>query len=171
MTGSDPSPKGSYRDRLIAPDGHVLDRGWRSNLIVDRGRILIAGFVRGDGATGIQRLSIGRGLAEWDAAPPEAPAPTTQQLVDPAPFDVPLTAADIEYLDAGGEPTPGPTNRLRLVITLGENEPPGEDPYPLREFGLFGDFGGEPYMINYVRHAVIHKAAADTLERTIRLVF
>lgn len=36
---------------------------------------------------------------------------------------------------------------------------------PLREFGLFD---GKDYMINGVRHPVIHKDAASTLVRVIR---
>lgn len=39
---------------------------------------------------------------------------------------------------------------------------------PLREFGLFGLFDGKDYMINCVRHPVIHKDAASTLVRVIR---
>ena len=173
MTASrPPSPQGRYRDRLLAPGGRVLlDRGWRSNLIVDRARFLIAGFMRGDAPGGITLLRLGRGLEAWDEAPPPPPPPATQQLEDPSPFEVALAPEDIEYLDAGGNPDPGPTQRLRIVVTLGANEPPGEDPFSLREFGLFGSFGGEPYMINYVRHGVIHKPADATLERTIQLVF
>lgn len=163
-------PRGLYHDRLITARGEIDDRGWRSNLIVDRARFLIAGFMRGDGPAGIQRLLVGRGLESWDGAP-APPTRTAQELADPAPFEIPLTSADIAYVNAAGDPTAGPTNRLRLVVTLGENEPPGEDPFALREFGLFGEFGGEPYMINYVRHGVIHKAADATLIRTIQLVF
>lgn len=164
------SPSGSYQDRIIPARGQIVDRGWRSNLIVDRARFLIAGFMRGDGAAGIQRLLVGRGLESWDTVP-EPPVPTAQALVDPDPFEIPLTAAEIEYIDAVGEPTAGPTQRLRLVVTLAEDEPTGDDPYPLREFGLFGEFAGESYMINYVRHGVIHKPADATLVRTIQLVF
>ncbi|HEX2187408.1 MAG TPA: hypothetical protein VHG51_00860 [Longimicrobiaceae bacterium] len=164
-------PRGEYRDRLLTPRGAPVDRGWRSNLIVDRCRFLIAGFMRGDGPLGIQRLRVGRGLAAWDAVPPGPPPPSTQALADPAPWEVALAPAAIEYLDGAGNPAAGPTQRLRLVVTLGPGEPAGEDPFPLREFGLFGEFGGEDYMINYVRHGVIHKPADATLERTIQLVF
>jgi hypothetical protein len=167
-----PSPQGRYHDRLLDPGGRVLaDRGWRSNLIVDRARFLIAGFMRGDAPGGITLLRLGRGLAEWDGAPPPPPPRSTEQLQDGDPFEVALAPGDIEYLDAGGNPAAGPTQRLRIVVTLGAGEPAGPDPYPLREFGLFGSFGGEPYMINYVRHGVIHKPADATLERTIQLVF
>jgi hypothetical protein len=171
LAPQEPSPQGFYRDRLVGPDGTVHDRGWRSNLIVDRGRSLLAGFMRGDEAEGVRRLLVGRGEAGWDAAAPPAPPRSTQRLTDPAPFGIAVPAAGITYLDAAGNPTAEPTHRLRIVVTLGENEPPGEDPYPMREFGLFGRLGGAPYMINYVRHPVLAKAADATLERTIRLVF
>lgn len=164
-------PKGFYRDRLLEADGNVIDRGWRGNLIVDRCRFLLAAFMRGDASTGIERLLIGRGSAVWDATPPEPAPRSTQQLEDPAPFEVVITSSEIDYLDAAGNPTTGPTNRIRITVELGENEPPGEDPFPLREFGLFGSFGGEAYMINYVRHGVIHKPADATLQRTISLIF
>lgn len=170
MTSFPAFPKGVYRDRLRTAEGRVVDGGWHSNLIVDRGRSLLAGFMRGDAPGGIERLLLGRGEASWDDVP-EPPSPSTQQLADPAAFEVALTPAQIDYVDAAGSATSGPTNRLRLVVTLGANEPQGEDPFPLREFGLFGSFGGEAYMINYVRHGVIHKAADATLERTIQLVF
>lgn len=163
-------PRGTYRDRLLTPEG-ATDRGWASNLIVDRCRYLLAGFMRGDAAAGIQVLRVGRGEAAWDLLPPPAPPRSTEALVDPAPFEIALAPADIGYLDAAGDTTPGPTHRLRLAVTLGPNEPPGEDPYPLREFGLFGSFGGADFMINYVRHPVLFKAADATLERTIHLVF
>jgi hypothetical protein len=163
-------PYGYYRDRLVTARGHIVDHGWHSNLIVNRARFLIAGFMRGDGAAGIQRLLVGRGLDAWDETP-EAPSRTAHELADPSPFEVPLASAEIEYVDAAGEANAGPTNRLRLLVTLGENEPAGEDPYPLREFGLFGEFDGEAYMINYVRHGVIRKPADATLVRTIQLVF
>jgi hypothetical protein len=41
----------------------------------------------------------------------------------------------------------------------------------LREFGLFGELRGSPYMIDLVRHPVINKGPDDTLERVIRLAF
>ena len=40
-----------------------------------------------------------------------------------------------------------------------------------RSNSIIRNFGGEDYMINYVRHPVIHKQADDTLTRTIRLEF
>lgn len=167
-------PQGKYHDRIIRAGGAMNDVGWRSNIVVDRCRQLLAAFMKSDGAaTGVQALAVGRGDAAWDSGIP-APAAGTQQLTDAAPVILPVAAANMSYLDATGNPVAGPTNRLQIVVTLDPGTPPppgGETSYPLREFALFGDFGGERYMIDYVRHPVIHKSAGDTLVRTIRLLF
>jgi len=167
-------PDGKYRDRLIRAGGAIVNGDWRSNIVVDRCRQLLAAFVKRDGAAlGIQSLMVGRGDPAWDAAMP-APAPGIQQLVDAAPTTIPIAAAAMSYLDAAGNTTPGPSSRLQITVTLSPGTPPlggGETSYPLREFALFGSFGGTPYMLDYVRHPVIHKAAGDTLVRTIRLIF
>lgn len=174
MSGRQSLPRGRYRDRIVTASHRRIDRGWQSNRIVDRCRALIAGFMCGDRSAGIQQLQIGRGLEAWDDAPPGAPPASVQRLTDPSPFVVGLARRQIRYLDPAGVPTRGPTNRLEIVVTLAGNEPPlrrGETDYAMREFGLFGEFGGEAYMINYVRHPVLRKRAGDTLTRTIRLVF
>ena len=167
-------PKGIYHDQIITTHDQVIDIGWRSNIIVNRCRCLLAAFMKGDGAAGIQFLAVGRGEAAWDDQPPTAPGPATEQLVNPALITIPVEAGHMEYLDAAGTPTAGPTNRIQIVVTLEPGIPPiegSETTYPLREFGLFGTFASENYMIDYVRHPVIHKQADNTLVRTIRLIF
>lgn len=167
-------PKGLYQDRLISHKGKAIDFGRRSNIIVDRCRFLLAAFMKGDTSSGIQSLKVGKGLDTWDSNPPAQPVRTTEFLTDTSPMDIPITASQIEYLDAAGNITAGPTHSLRITIILGPGTPPiasGETSYPLREFGLFGRFGSEEYMIDYARHPVIHKQADDTLERTIHLIF
>jgi hypothetical protein len=167
-------PDGKYRDRLIRADGKVVDGDWRSNIVVDRCRRLLAAFMKRDSAAlGIQSLAVGRGDATWDSAS-LPPTPGIEQLVDASPVTIPIAATDMSYLDAVGNVIAGPSQRLQIVVTLAPGTPPpgaGETSYPLREFALFGDFGGTPYMIDCVRHAVVHKAAGDTLVRTIRLIF
>jgi hypothetical protein len=167
-------PEGKYCDRWLRAGGEVVECGWRSNIVVDRCRMLLAAFMRRDGAAaGIQALAVGRGDPSWDTALPP-PTPGIEQLVDTSPVTIPIGTGDLSYLDAAGNPTAGPTPRLQVMVTLAPGTPPpemGSDNYPLREFALIGDFGGTPYMIDYVRHAVIHKAAGDSLVRTIRLIF
>lgn len=166
--------KGFYHDRWLRPDGRVVDFGWRSNIVVDRCRFLLAAFMKNDPSNGIQVLKVGQGEENWDNDSPDPPLRTIEQLVDPSPVDVPISSSQIEYLDAAGNPTEGPTHRLRISVILGPGTPPiesGETSYPLREFGLFGQFDSQEYMIDYVRHPVIHKQVDDSLERIVHLIF
>ncbi len=169
------SPQGRYHDLLTGPAGLVDDRGWRSNLVVDTGRVLLAAFVsRQSNSRGITRLVVGRGSPAWDSAGIPAPTRNDTQLVDPSPHVVRFGDLAIDFIDESGAVVAGPEPAIRIEFTFPPGRPvvpPGEDTYPLREFALFGRFGGEQRMINYVRHPVIHKGPDDTLTRTVRLVF
>jgi hypothetical protein len=167
-------PNGIYHDQIITGQGQVIDLGWKSNIIVDRCRQLLASFMKGDPSSGIQLLKVGIGMESWDEDPPGPPTRTIQQLTDPSPADISINSDQIVYLNAAGDPTEDPTNRLSIAVTLESGTPPianGETSYPLREFGLFGIYDGDEFMIDYVRHPVIHKQADDTITRTIRLIF
>lgn len=175
MGGStDVSILGLYRDRLIDCDRRVsYDSGWKKNLIVLRCRILLAAFLRNDTALGIRSLQMGRGDPAWDVTPPPAADPaTTVQLVDPAPVTIPVANLTLQYLNDVDGVVATPTNRIQIVATLGTNQPTpiGSAPFSLREFGLFGDLNGTPFMIDYIRHPLIQKDGAVTLERRVRLV-
>lgn len=167
--------EGHYRDRLTGPGGRlVADSGWRKNLIVLPCRVLLAGFLKNDPAHGIRSLQVGRGSTSWDATPPPPPDPNnTDKLFDPSPFVVPLAKLAFEYLDPADGVSAAPTNRIQVTATLGPGEPTaaGAPPYPLREFGLFAELNGTPRMIDYIRHPLIQKDGATTLERRVRLVF
>jgi hypothetical protein len=168
------SPHGSYRDRLVTAAGEVVERDWRSNLVVDGCRILLAGFMKGDGPQGIQFALVGRGDPTWDVSGIPAPQRVDTAPVDPNPFSVAITAAQIGYIDAAGSVSAQPTPRLEVTLTLPAGQPPldpGESSFPLREFALFGRFGATATMINSVRHPVLRKAPGDVLTRTVRLVF
>lgn len=170
-------PKGIYRDRLFGKRGEYFDSGWCSNIIVDRCRELIAALMAGSSvAQGIRFIAIGQGDSAWDTTPPAAPTSGSSALQDTSPFtmEVNMPQITLEYLNAGNVPVAGPTNRLQVTITLEAGTPPlasGEETYPMREFGLFGRIDTDEYMIDYVRHPVIHKGPDDTLLRTIRLIF
>ena len=74
------SLRGSYRDILKDPDrGVVYDSGWKANTIVDRCRLLLAGFMRSDASSGIHHLAVGQGDDTWDddGIPGVDPADTT----------------------------------------------------------------------------------------------
>ena len=167
--------KGFYRDRIFnMEDRKIFDSGWRSNLIVLRCRILLAGFIRNDTTLGIRELQVGKGDPSWDTTPPPLPDPNLMtKLADPNPFSIPHSDLDMHYLNTSDEIVEGPTNRIQIISKIGQNipTPPTEPPYPLREFGIFGEFNGSLYMINYIRHALIEKDASATLERKLRLIF
>ncbi|HEX8722750.1 MAG TPA: hypothetical protein VF736_19185 [Pyrinomonadaceae bacterium] len=172
--------EGIYRDLLRDAAGRpVYDSGWRSNMIVLSCRVLLAAFMRGDGAEsplGIQSLKLGRGDSGWDAAPPPKPDPdAVTQLVDATPYVIPKASLTLQYLNANNDYSNVPTNRLEIVASVGPGEPAPEtglpSPYPLREFGLFGRLKGADYMIDYVRHPLIEKDSAVTLERRVQLIF
>jgi hypothetical protein len=166
--------KGIYRDRIFdAEEREIFNSGWRSNLIVLRCRILIAAFIRNDKTLGIRELQLGKGESSWDTTPPPAPDPNTMtQLIDPDPYRIDHVELDMYYLNSVDEIVPGPTNRIQIVAKIGPDKPtPSSEPYPLREFGIFGEFNDSLYMINYIRHALIEKDASATLERKLRLIF
>jgi hypothetical protein len=171
--------KGIYRDRLLDAGGEGLfDSGWRSNMIVMRCRVLLAGLLKDDNdesPLGIQSLKLGRGHASWDNTPPASPDPETMtQLVDQTPYVIPRSALVLRYLTKSNEISNAPTNRLEVIATLGPGEPSGQNvpsPYPLREFGLFGKLNNTDYMIDYIRHPLIEKDSAVTLERRVQLIF
>ena len=167
--------KGFYRDWIFdVEEREIYDSGWRSNLIVLRCRILLAGFIRNDTTLGIRELQLGRGESSWDTTPPPVPdSNMITKLVDSKPFSIPHSDLAMHYLNDFDEIVAGPTNRIQVVSKIGQDKPTPatEPPYPLREFGIFGEFNGSLYMINYVRHSLIEKDASATLERKLRLIF
>ncbi len=172
-----PRLRGSYRDVLRDGEGRVVwDSDWRSNIIVEDCRRLLAGLLGATppGTLGLQGLQVGAGLAAWDQTGAPLPDATVTALADPNPHTVPRAAMQIDFL-AAGVVSGSPTNRLQIVTTLG----PGVPPWPnathasstLREFALVGQLNGAPVLINCVRHPAIVKDPASSLDRTIWLVF
>lgn len=166
---------GIYRDILQGADGAVIhDSGWTNNTIVERCRILLAGFMRNDPSDGIRFMAFGRGLDAWDDSGPPAPDPQATGLVTPYSPPIAFAGLSVVYLDESNSEVGTPTSRLQITAILGPGYPaplPGLTTYPLREFGLFGRLNGTDFMINSIRHAVIHKDATATLIRMIRLFF
>lgn len=174
-------PNGKYHDRIINRQDQIIDFGWRSNIIVDRCRYLLASFMKNErprgrlpNAVGISKIYIGKGMETWDTDFPPKPLPTIEQLADPDPFISVIKPSQIVFLDTDGNKTEDPTHRLQISVTLKPEQPPIEGEattYPLREFALVGRLKNKDILINYVRHPVIHKRADETLNRTIRLIF
>lgn len=173
------SIRGIYRDILRTPDNKVIsDSGWKSNIIVDRCRVLLAAFMSNETTLGVKKLKIGTGLEAWDTTTP-APTANLTALTDSSPFTKTIGTSDIAYLDDRDEQVTGPTNRIQVTVTLAKNEPAppsGQSSYPMREFGLFGSYTdsagtAHDYMIDCIRHPVIHKDPSASLERIVRLYF
>lgn len=168
--------QGHYRDRVMRDQQVLADYGWRSNIIVTRCRQLLAAFLMGDSDVdpGIQFIQFGRGDASWDAAPLPPPNPNTQQLVDTQAVKIDVGDMALSYLDDAGNEIATVHHRMQATVEVPQgllNVVTGGLDYPLREFGLFGGYNGNDYMIDYVRHPVIHIKPQDELLRRIRLVF
>lgn len=172
------SIKGIYRDVLKERDNTITyDSGWVSNCIADRCRILLSAFMKNAQPKGIQYLAVGQGLESWDTEGVEPPDSSITQLADANPFKIHVDDLNLFYMDEFDGETEGPTNRIQITATLNFNKPPVAplSSYPLREFGLFGQFfdGSEyhDYLINYIRHPVIYKSRYGILTRIVRLYF
>jgi len=168
--------RGIYRDILKGDDGIIMhDSGWVSNAIVDRCRILLAGFMRNESSNGIQYLAVGEGLEQWDTTGAPAPNPgSTTDLENRFTPTIPVQDLVLAYLDPNEDEVAGPTHRLQVTATLNPGYPdpiPPGNTYPLREFGLFGQLDSTDFMIDAIRHPVIHKDASSTLIRVVRLFF
>lgn len=166
-------PDGKYWDVVHKHNGQIIDFGWRSNIIVDQCRELLAAFMLGASALGVRHLALGRGLVAWDNQPTAPPSPGTQSLVDASPVVINVNDLQMTYLDATGNPSNTVHHRIQISLTLQPGDLPisGDQVFPLREFALFGELNGTAYMIDYVRHPVMNIGANDTLTRRIRLVF
>jgi hypothetical protein len=175
---------GIYRDRIWTSTGPspqpagrsaepTHDSGWQSNIVVTQARTALAAFMRGGvDVTGVHSILLGAGKKDWDSGGPPPPDASTTALVDPI-DERKIEPAEIVFLDDDGNPTNDLTTRVQVTVTFEPGDP--EDDVALREFGLFGvldtNGGQKLYMIDYVRHPVINKGPADTLERVIRLSF
>ena len=167
---------GRWQDVIRDASGRVIDQSKiRPNAIVVDCRRILASFIAGTPALGIQGMQFGAGLPNWDLNGPPTASATQVTLTDPNPYLVPTSSLQIDFIDDVGTVVANPTNRLQIVATLGPGEPGWPDinhvAGSLREFALVGELNGAPSLINYVTHPVINKDPASTLERTLWLVF
>lgn len=174
------SIKGIYRDILKNSDNIVIyDSGWRSNIIVNSCRMLLAAFMKNEKAIGIRSLKVGKGDPSWDINGTPAPDAGITALLDPSPYVVPVEKLVIDYLDENDEVVPGPSARLQVSVVLGQDQPPAVAPlssYPMREFGIFAQYTDNlgkvnEFMIDCIRHTVINKDVTARLERAVKLYF
>lgn len=170
---SAPALSGRWRDERVLAGRRVEVTPWRSNLIVAGANRLLAGLLRGEsGWRGVLYWAVGEGDAAWDGAMP-APRASNVKLTKEIARKA-LTPADLVYLDAQGNPSSTPTDRLQVKADFTGAEL-GGGVRTLREFGLFGgnatsakDSG---VMLNQVVHARVDVGAGDTLRRTVQLSF
>ena len=181
--------KGEYRDILSRNGEVIVDTCWQSNVIVaDYGRFLAAlmkkDFIKGQ--VGIDYMAVGRGSGNDEdfknvvknffhsRTPGELPEPTpSDNWVWAKVIDV----SDIKYLNHKDEEVTDVTNRLRIEVTFGKNEP-SKETLEFKEFALLGiDKEGDNFVpekmffINYVDHGPITKDENMELTRTVILTF
>lgn len=165
---------GIYHDEVTGADGVRRSRGWRHNAIVESCNRLLASLMRGEeGVEGILFWAVGTGDPAWDGAPP-SPSPAATTLHDER-ARLALAPAQIEFIDANGDPSAAPTARLRITAEFLGDELAPEGFVSLREFGVFGgdataaaDTG---QMVDYAIHPRIDLSPGVVLRRTLHLSF
>lgn len=165
---------GQYRDIIRRNHGRIRDYGWRSNIIVDQGRVLLAAFMAGQTVTGVNRIELGRGNPDWDtqSSPLTAPSPQTDSLVDGEPVGLSIDPGNITFIDTEGNAVSEATHTVEVAVTITVDDlSTWSEPWALREFALFGQIGDDRLMIDYVRHPALALTADGELSRRIRLAF
>ncbi len=172
-----PSPaglRGRWRDERMDEHGRVLCAGeWRSNRVVDGNSRLLAALMKGEpGVGGLRYWAFGTGEDGWDALLP-SPRPGDTRLTGEVARQA-LTPEQVIYLDAAGNPSDAPTERLQVTTVLRGSDI-GSGAQRLREFGLFGgdatDAADSGTLVNRVIHPRIDLGPGDTLRRTLHLTF
>jgi len=180
--------KGEYRDVVYRKGKIIKDNGWKSNAIVeDCGRFLAA-LMKKDfygQAIGVEYIAVGTGNGE---NPEDFRTKTKgyfEWLNDPENTEQPdgvwiKKIEDIKYLDEEDNEVTDPditTNKLKISVTIGEDEPPGGT-FNLKEFSLVGIckngdlfVTNRMFLINYVVHGTITKDSTMELSRTVKLTF
>ncbi len=165
--------KGCYYDVLTDSHGRV-QRGWRSNLIVQDCNLLLAALMKNEiNMQGILYLAIGEGEDDWDSSRP-APLITTTKLAKEV-ARLEITKNQVVYLDNLEKPVETISNRLEITIKFRGEDFISNGFQTVREFGLFGgDATGEQnsgFIINYVIHPRIDLTSDLTFTRKLRLTF
>lgn len=177
-------------------DGTV-EKGHRKNVVTKDASILLAMFMKGNGAAianqslpdfGVLALAMGTGDVSWN---PMAPPPGTNAQRS---LHNELARKQIQsssFITSSGTISGVPTNVIDLTTTFSEAEAVG----PLTEMGLLGgdisttmatrnpilpangtydatyDVTGRDILVNYITFPAINKPATSTLSWTWRLTF
>ncbi|TFG44519.1 MAG: hypothetical protein E4H43_00205 [Bacteroidia bacterium] len=165
--------KGCYCD-VLTDSRDLVQRGWRSNLIVQNCNLLLAALMKNDNnMQGILYLAIGEGKDDWDLSH-QVPLLTTTKLAKEV-TRLEITENQVVYLDNLDKPVETISNRLEITIKFRGEDFISNGFQTIREFGLFGgDAIQEPnsgFMINYVIHPRIDLTSDLTFTRKLRLAF
>lgn len=179
MNETMPTYSGCYRDKVFDGRGRLTyDSGWRKNRIVNNCRVLVAALMNGavqpgTGGSGIKKLLIGRGDPAWDTTAPGEPPATRDALFDLNPIEVTDLTISFAHDSPGQDPSqPSPVLSILVRLEPGVPVPDGTSPaFPMREFGLVGNWNDTEFLVNLVWHPVIYKDMSATLLRTIELSF
>ena len=178
---------GEYRDILHRGSEVIKDSGWKSNVIVEACGRFLAALMRKDfheQATGIEYIAVSDGSGG-------SPVDFRNRLIEyfgwlntagntgPSNGVWAKKIEDIKYLDNEDSEVTDITNKLKISVTIEENEP-SEQTFNLKEFSLVSicknpvtnQFDTERmFLVNYVDHAKIEKDKTMELTRTIKLTF
>ena len=167
------SIKGRYQDTLISLDeeGNEIREvmPWRDNQVQDSALKIIAERVGNlseqqafEDYLPIKYMALGTGTSSAQAYTAE----TLETEVERIPAD------SFVFLDASGNTSATPTNKIRITVTLGAGQGNNNT---LTEFGLVGgdatDVVNTGYLFNWVRHTPIVKTPLITIDRVVDITF
>jgi len=169
--------KGYWRDTVQRRGGTWEPAGEGPNLVVATASVVMAALLR----QSTLYWAIGDGNVGNASATPAWDAGVAAQTIVPSAGETGLlreifrkvvAPADIEFLDGGGLVVAGPTNRLRVKVTIGNLEP-GSGTFYFREWGLFGLTAtatpGSGFLINHKVHPTFEKTVVSALGRVVHL--
>lgn len=177
---------GEWQDFIIRPDGRRELIAEGRNLVVNSVHIVLAMVMKQDPSYGgLLYWAVGDGnlggpedSPDWDAGVDDgsiAAQETDTQLAREI-YRKAIAPSDIEFIDASGNVSAVPTNRLQITSTFNEDEPYGDGTIAyLREWGVFGGDAtsalGSGYLINRKVHKTYEKTNVSKLERVLRFTF
>lgn len=166
----------AWEDKIFNRKGELIDVRKGYNLVVANCSVLLAGLMGLKfGTNAIRYWAMGTGSGTWDdqwetPSPPE-PDYDDNLLVSEL-YRIPVTAANIEFVDDSNNVVAGPTNRIKVMVTIPESDGNG----PWREFGLFGGPTASVslntgLMINHKLHKLLNKTSEISVQRTLIIEF
>lgn len=173
----------------------LVTKGHLKNVVTLDASILLARFLKGDGAGiahqsepafGVLALAIGTGDVSWNPMNPPSATDSQRSLYNELSRK---RISSTNFVDSVGSPSSVPTNVVDYTTVFSESEAVG----PLTEMGLLGgdvdtvmsnrnpvlppngsrdvtvDLTGKDALVNYLTFAVINKPSTSTLSWTWRL--